>query len=109
MSELSILVHTAQRFPLRFTYTPGWDSISASLYLRPSTADRKIGMVTGRQLAFVAGQPAQRLRLSEPDYIGDGWSVWLASTAFDIDESQHARLRAWIAETFAIEPGSASQ
>jgi len=29
MSGLSILVHTLQRLPLRFTFTPAWNSITA--------------------------------------------------------------------------------
>ncbi len=101
MSSPSILVHTLQRFPLRLTFTPAWDSINASLYLRPSNADRKFGIKTGKQLVFVAGDRAQRIRLSEPDDTGDDWSVWLGSTAFDIDAKTHARLKAWIADTFA--------
>lgn len=105
MSNLSILVHTLQRLPLRFTFTPAWDSITAALYLRPTNPDRKIGIETGKQLVFVAGVAAQRLRLSEPDDVDDDWSVWLGSTAFDIDAKTHARLKAWIADTFASKDG----
>lgn len=107
MSTLSILVHTLQRFPLRFTFTPAWDSITASLYLRPSNGDRKFGVETGKQLVFVAGAQAQRLRLSEPDDADDDWSVWLGSTAFDIDAKTHARLKSWIADTFTPKDGEA--
>ncbi|WP_303749538.1 hypothetical protein [Stenotrophomonas pigmentata] len=107
MSSPSILIHTLQRFPLRFTFTPAWDSISASLYVRPTNADRKIGIETGRQPVFVAGHPAQRIRLTEPDDTGDDWAVWLAGTAFDIDAKTHARLKAWIADTFTSKDGEA--
>lgn len=108
MSELSILVSTCQGFPLRFSYTPAWDSISASLLLRPSRSDRKPRITSGPTLVFVAGDRAQRIRLQEPEEEGDGWVVWLASTAFDIDQPTHARLKTWIADTFAAN-GSAPQ
>jgi hypothetical protein len=109
MIEVSILVHTTQRFPLHFSYEPAFDLINASLYQRPSPADRKRGLETGSTLVFVAGARAQRICLDEPIEEGDGWVAWLASTAFDIDEPTHARLSAWIAETFAGDAGSASR
>lgn len=100
MNDQSILVNTCQGFPLRFSYRPEWDSISASLFLRPSRSDRKLGIKNGSTLVFVAGDRAQRIRLQEPEDEGDGYAVWLASTAFDIDQPTHARMKAWIASTF---------
>jgi hypothetical protein len=101
MSDLSILIQTKQRFPLRFRYTAAWDSISASLYLPPTGADRKLGIKNGGKLVFVAGDRGQRIRLHQPDSDGDEWCAWLASTAFDIDRATYDRLSAWISATFA--------
>ena len=107
MNDLSILIHTKQRFPLRFSYAPASDSIRAALFLRPSTSDRKIGIETGSMLVFVSGDRAQRIRLHTPDDEGDGWEVWLAHTAFDIDEPTSSRLSAWVAQTLPGNDGSA--
>lgn len=93
----SIVVQTRQRLPLHIRYYRKLNYTSASMFLRPSAAERRLGANTGRQVVFVAGDAAELPRLHAPDPIDGGdYSVWLSGAAFDIDEKTHARLAAWI-------------
>lgn len=93
----SIVVQTRQRFPLHIRYYRTLNYASASMFLRPSAAERRLGLKAGQQVVFVAGDTAEMPRLSAPDPIDGGdYSVWLSGAAFDIDEKTHACLAAWI-------------
>lgn len=91
-----IEVQTRQRFPLHIRYHRKLNYTSASMYLRPSAAERRLGLKAGQQVVFVVGDTAEMPRLSAPDRIEGDYSVWLSGAAFDIDEKTHARLAAWI-------------
>lgn len=92
-----IEVQTRQRFPLHIRYDRKLNYTSASMFLRPSVAERRLGVKTGQQVVFVAGDNDELPRLIAPDPVDGGdYSVWLSGAAFDIDEKTHARLAAWI-------------
>lgn len=96
MDGPKIIVPAGRGLVLSLRLEPGtWGGFRLGLWRAPSARDRKVGIRTNGQVAFVVADRASRPRLCK----GDEYSapcIWLENSSFVIPEASRARLAAWL-------------